>query len=383
MRILTFSRDPRLLETEEDGNESLYRQRRYAELLGQERCFVVMGREAARAGRGRPGDPVRSVSAGSGMAARRLGNAIRLGLELARRVDFDAIEYQDPEFTGWAAWRVARRLGRPLGGGVFNDRIGHRRWIGRSPRRIAIDLGARFLLRRTRVVRTDAATMAARLAKFGSARVIHVPFFIPHLERFRISASGIDRRLALWDEDPLALCVARLEAEKGHETLLEAFARAVAATGRGRLMIVGGGSKEKSLRRLAARLVPADRIDWAGEIAYDRLPELYHRAQIFLHASYSDTAPRTLVLAQAARLPIVATGVAGSDAIVAEGEDGFLVPPDAPALLGDRLARLLADRALFATMIQRGPFAAPARHGEESITGPLRAFYAMLMENAE
>jgi glycosyltransferase involved in cell wall biosynthesis len=380
VRILSFSRDVALLAPEAAENEAISRQRRYAELLGQERWFVVMGRGTPPTVRTHARDRVHVAGTGGGSAIARLGAAIRLGTELARRVAFDAIEYQDPEFTGWAAWRVAARLGRPLGGGVFNDRVGNARWIGRSLRRGAIDLGAHFLLRRTRIVRTDAQAMAARLEKLGVRRVAHVPFFIPGLAAFGVSTQQIDRRLARWTEDPLILSVARLEREKGHETLLAAFARAVAATGRGCLQLAGAGPREKELRRLAVRLGVADRIRWLGEVAFAALPDLFRAAQIFAHASFSDTAPRVLVLAQAARLPSVATKATGCDEIVADGEDGFLVPPEAPEVFSDRLTRFLANRDLYETMTRSGPFSAPARHGEGSITGPLQAYYTALVD---
>jgi glycosyltransferase involved in cell wall biosynthesis len=48
--------------------------------------------------------------------------------------------------------------------------------------------------------------------------------------------------------------------------------------------------------------------------------------------------------------PVVASRVGGISEIVRDGRDGFLVPPDDPAALADRLSTLLCDANLRRTM---------------------------------
>ena len=49
-------------------------------------------------------------------------------------------------------------------------------------------------------------------------------------------------------------------------------------------------------------------------------------------------------------LPAIATTAGGASDFVRDGENGYLIPPNDPSALVDRLASLDADRALLAQM---------------------------------
>src|SRR5690606_29889595 len=53
--------------------------------------------------------------------------------------------------------------------------------------------------------------------------------------------------------------------------------------------------------------------------------------------------PRVLPQAMASGLPVVATATDGSVEAVADGVNGFLVPPGQPDMMADALIRLLRD----------------------------------------
>jgi hypothetical protein len=52
--------------------------------------------------------------------------------------------------------------------------------------------------------------------------------------------------------------------------------------------------------------------------------------------------------------PVIGSNVGGIKNTVRDGENGFLVPPRDPAALADRLAHVLGDRRLLATMGANG-----------------------------
>jgi glycosyltransferase involved in cell wall biosynthesis len=58
--------------------------------------------------------------------------------------------------------------------------------------------------------------------------------------------------------------------------------------------------------------------------------------------------------AMAMRKPVVALASGGVPEIIADGEAGFLVPPDAVDVLAERLERLIEDRDLRQAMGARG-----------------------------
>jgi glycosyltransferase involved in cell wall biosynthesis len=75
---------------------------------------------------------------------------------------------------------------------------------------------------------------------------------------------------------------------------------------------------------------------------------------VFVLSSKSEGLSLTLLEAEAAALPIVATRVGGNPEVVHDGDTGFLVPSGDEAALGSALARLLQDRGLRARLGARG-----------------------------
>jgi glycosyltransferase involved in cell wall biosynthesis len=133
------------------------------------------------------------------------------------------------------------------------------------------------------------------------------------------------------------LYVGRLDAEKGLDTLLEAF-RDVP----GELLLVGSGTDEERLRALAG-----ERVHFEGPHDRDELVDYYARADVFVLPSRSEPWGMVLNEAAAAALPIVTTeGVGAAHDLVEDGSNGFVVPVDDAAALAHALRTLAGDKAL-------------------------------------
>jgi glycosyltransferase involved in cell wall biosynthesis len=133
------------------------------------------------------------------------------------------------------------------------------------------------------------------------------------------------------------LYVGRLDAEKGLETLLEAF-RDVP----GRLVLVGSGGDEARLRDLAD-----ERVTFAGPRDRDEVVGFYAEADVFVLPSQSEPWGMVLNEAAAAGLPLVATEQAGaSHDLIEDGVNGFRVPAGDVDALREALLRLQADPEL-------------------------------------
>jgi glycosyltransferase involved in cell wall biosynthesis len=129
------------------------------------------------------------------------------------------------------------------------------------------------------------------------------------------------------------LAVGRLSYYKGFDVLLRAVAQVPEAS----LLLIGSGECETSLRTLARELRIEDRVRLAGHVDDDALALAYSQAQVFCLPSIERTEAFGVVLLEAmrARLPVIATAIAGSGVgyVVADGLTGTLVAPgDADAL---------------------------------------------------
>lgn len=100
--------------------------------------------------------------------------------------------------------------------------------------------------------------------------------------------------------DLAVLCVARLAAEKGLDTLVRAAAAAGSPV---KLLVVGAGAERRSLETLARAL--GVRITFAGELPWDRIVEAYAASDAFALLSSRETWGVVVNEAAAAGLPLV------------------------------------------------------------------------------
>jgi glycosyltransferase involved in cell wall biosynthesis len=84
------------------------------------------------------------------------------------------------------------------------------------------------------------------------------------------------------------------------------------------------------------------------------IAELLQAMDVFVLSSRSEGLSLTLLEAEAAGLPIVATRVGGNPEVVRDGESGFLVPSEDTAGLAAALAQLLQNPGLRARFGARG-----------------------------
>ena len=142
------------------------------------------------------------------------------------------------------------------------------------------------------------------------------------------------------------LYVGRLAPEKNLTTLITAIARLPGR--RPRLVIVGGGPLEGSLRRQAE----ADGVDadFRGVVDQRSLPELYASAAAFVLASFTEGHPKVLLEAMSSGLACVASDCAGNRSLVTDGVTGLLFDPRRPEELTACLQRVLTDPTLAAAL---------------------------------
>ena len=135
--------------------------------------------------------------------------------------------------------------------------------------------------------------------------------------------------------------VARLEPEKGHPTLFEAWPAVIRAVPDAYLLVVGEGSRREELERLAREHRIAHRVVFTGR--RDDVPAVTAALDVSVLPSYREAQGLSVLEAMALSRPVVASAVGGIPEMITDGVTGLLVPPhDAPALAG-AISRLLLD----------------------------------------
>jgi glycosyltransferase involved in cell wall biosynthesis len=159
------------------------------------------------------------------------------------------------------------------------------------------------------------------------------------------------------------LFVGRLTPHKGVDRLIRALPDGV------RLTLAGTGGHdarppERDYPLLLRQLAQGRDVAFPGAVTDARLPELYRAAAVFVlptvkqdcygrHFAISELLGLSVLEAMASGTPVIASRLDALPEVVRDGETGFLVTPGDVDELRDRLAQLLADRALAARMGER------------------------------
>ena len=151
---------------------------------------------------------------------------------------------------------------------------------------------------------------------------------------------------------PIVGVVARLEPEKGHPTLLEAWPRVLASVPNAHLLIVGEGSQREALEAQATQAGIAASVTFTGR--RDDVPAVTAALDVAVLPSYREAQGLSILEAMALSRPVVASAVGGIPEMIDHGRTGLLVPPHDPDTLAASITRLLADHPYADTLARAG-----------------------------
>ena len=143
-------------------------------------------------------------------------------------------------------------------------------------------------------------------------------------------------------------------ARPGQAKALEAVIIAVAQISAAELVVVGGPDAKhlprtgafRDLAQLATKLLVRNRIVFAGELSQADLAALLRSADVLVSASPYEPSGATTIQAMACGAPAIVSAVGGHRDAVIDGITGLLVAPEHPAMLAQRVRRLLDAPAM-------------------------------------
>lgn len=141
-------------------------------------------------------------------------------------------------------------------------------------------------------------------------------------------------------EDPVVLHVGRMAAEKNYPLLFEVFDAMQIANPRCRFVLVGDGPLRRTLQRRRPDYF------FTGFVPREELARHYASADIYIHASLTETFGNVLTEAMASGLAVAAFDYAAARQFVQHGRNGFALPCDRPDALIEAGASLAGDAAL-------------------------------------
>jgi glycosyltransferase involved in cell wall biosynthesis len=191
--------------------------------------------------------------------------------------------------------------------------------------------------------------------------IVTSPATIPLLESYNLPSASISVVEPGTDRAPIArgshgntvhlLCVATVNAGKGHEILVRALACLPARNWQ--LTCAGSLTRDpeavERVHRVIMELGLADRVRFAGELDANSIEDCYDTADVFVLATLQETYGMAVAEAVAHGLPVISTTTGAIQSLVGS-HAGILVPPGDVDALSAALARVIDDDQLRVTM---------------------------------
>lgn len=189
----------------------------------------------------------------------------------------------------------------------------------------------------------------------GMQNIMQVPankiVLLPHgidIKRFyplaKIEKARVRQQLNLPIERKIVLFTSRVVLNKGVDTLQKLWQLVYKRDPKALLIVVGGGHEYllQELKTLGEKLNGSIRV--FGEV--DDTTPWYQMADAYIFPSRFEGLPTSLMEAIATGLSCVVSDIGGCQDLIQEGINGYLVHPENPELMAERLLDILADEEL-------------------------------------
>jgi D-inositol-3-phosphate glycosyltransferase len=179
--------------------------------------------------------------------------------------------------------------------------------------------------------------------------------------------------LNLEPKEKIILQLGRLVPRKGIDNVIRALAHMRREHNfEARLLVVGGESEEPDpkitpeigrLQKLAQAEGVGDLVTFVGRRSRNMLHYYYSAVDVFTTTPWYEPFGITPLEAMACGTPVIGSNVGGIKSTIVDGKTGFLVPPNNPAILAQRIIELLSSNTLMTYFKENA-----VRHVNENFT---------------
>jgi glycosyltransferase involved in cell wall biosynthesis len=203
----------------------------------------------------------------------------------------------------------------------------------------------------------------------------------PHKIRVVLPAIDLDhfRPVAQKDDVFRVLAVLTIDHRKGIYYLLRAFEKS--AIPNSELVIIGATGdpwSRRMLQQFTARMGNI-RIQ-SADVLKDPIESTYGQASVFVHPAIEDGFALAVGQALACGKPVITTNQTGAAQLIADGQNGYVLPCRDEDGLADRLQQLAADESLLARLGAAAPKAV-AHLGYPEVARNVAQFYCQVLNN--
>ena len=216
----------------------------------------------------------------------------------------------------------------------------------------------KYVLKKADLITCDAEHMKKAMIDLGaeSSKIEIINFgidtkkFIPGPKN-----DGSKNEIGFSGRSKIVISLRSLEQIYNIETLISAIPEIIKNVPDTKFIIVGKGSIEQKLKRMAKEVCPENSVKFLGRINNNDLPKYLRVADIYVSTSLSDGGiAASTAEAMACGLPVVITDSADNRKWINDGENGFIIPIKDPKALAQKVCLLLKDESLSGKISKAG-----------------------------
>jgi glycosyltransferase involved in cell wall biosynthesis len=206
-----------------------------------------------------------------------------------------------------------------------------------------------YALKRANLITCDAEHMREAMIRLGAdpEKISLIRFGIDTKKfSLRQKSETLRTKLEIYDS-PAVISLRTLEPSYDVESLIRSVPLVLKEISETKFVIVGKGSDEKRLRKLATALGVSESVKFVGFIPNDELPQYLTASDVYVSTSpYDAGIAASTAEAMACELPVIVTDVAENKKWVEDGVNGFVVPIKDPKSLAKKIICLLENETV-------------------------------------
>ena len=307
-------------------------------------------------------------------------NYIFDAFEIAKNIywpdKYDLIVCQDPFLTGLAGWFVKKRFKVPLLVHFHGDFWDNKYWLfekGRWWFNWFFLILSKFIVKGSNGIRVVSSGIKDKLIKAGvpekKIRIIPTPVNVSKFEKYDDKKV---RKLRSKNRDHKTIInVGRKDPSKDYKTLYKT------------IELVYEDYKKLAFWQIGANISLTGKIKGDNNLILNSVKKVkqkdlinyYHASDVYVSSSVSESFGKVLVEAMVSGLPVVATATTGSQEVIEDGINGFLVPIGDNEALAKKVLYLLNNPDKAEEIAQAGKEMVRERFNQEKIIGKIIKFW--------
>jgi glycosyltransferase involved in cell wall biosynthesis len=198
---------------------------------------------------------------------------------------------------------------------------------------------AEYTLKRSTVFICDCEAVAEVAYDLGMSkeRTVIFPWGVD-LEHFSPEGRSDIRKTLGWEDGIIILSTRSMEKIYGVETIAKAFVDLFQRKKLVRLLFLGVGSLQGEIEKIIHQAGLQEFVRFVGQVGYERLPDYYRSADLYVSASLVDGSSISLLEAMACGLPAIVSDIPGNLEWVSPGVNGWTFSVGSHRSLSDQMS---------------------------------------------